>query len=173
MIGWAMIIVAWATVLNLACSSSGQFSGESSSISSSENQTIPSTTKPPNPISQTTSSASIPITKGSFTVWADPADPRPGQRYELHLEVSVSDSVGAYHCRDLTGFVSGTDRFYLSIPDYCRGGNFFVGKRPAAIKGKSVYHYRFHIPGAAASVRDTIEVQSKVLNEHQSIQVSF
>jgi hypothetical protein len=104
------------------------------------------------------------ITKGSFTVWTDPEDPRPGQKYDIVIQIKVPTTITSYRLRDLTGTVKGTDTYFKAI-------KFKSTERKAVKDG--VVQVRVDIPGAAQLVRDTIQIRSAVLKEEQTIQIVF
>lgn len=104
------------------------------------------------------------ITKGSFTVWTEPEDPSPGFSYEIVIEVKLSSEIKGYRLRDLTGMVTGTDRFEKPI-------KFKSTDRRAVKDGK--VQVRIPIPGADKLVRDTIRIRSEVLKEEQTIEIVF
>jgi len=104
------------------------------------------------------------ITKGSFTVWTEPRDPNPGQNYEIVIQVKLPTKITKYNLRDLTGTVTGSDRYFKRI-EYKSGD-----KRPVT---EGVVQVRIPIPGAAQLVRDTIKVRSEVLKEEQVIEIVF
>jgi len=104
------------------------------------------------------------ITKGSFTVWTEPEDPMPGRPYEIVIQVQLSSDIKGYRLRDLTGNVTGTDRFEKPI-------KFKSTERRAVKDGK--VQVRIPIPGADKLVRDTIRVRSDILKEEQTIEIVF
>ena len=56
------------------------------------------------------------VTKGSFTAWTVPKDPKPGQDYKIVIQIKVPETVKRYRIADLSGRVIGTDKYTLDIP---------------------------------------------------------
>ena len=105
------------------------------------------------------------VTKGSFTAWTVPADPAPGQNYLIVIQIELPDDVRRFPKRDLIGsIVIGTDGYRQAIPDNPRG--FLPTKERQA-------QMVIPVPGAANLVRDTIQLQSKILKEKQTLQIVF
>jgi len=104
------------------------------------------------------------VTRGSFTVWTDPEDPDPGQKYDIVIQVKLPRSLQTYRPRDLTGTVRGTDSYFKAI-------KFDANERRSVKEG--VVQVRVSIPGAAVRVRDTIKIHSTVLKEDQTIEIVF
>ncbi|MCH7686302.1 MAG: hypothetical protein IH899_06435 [Planctomycetes bacterium] len=118
------------------------------------------------------------VTKGSFTAWTVPDDPRPGQPYFIFIEVNLPKKIRRYDSKDLTGHVIGTDGYTTPI-GYYGGGRI----TPEGRWHERRYYGRFNrrkkqlvipIPAAReALVEDTIKVRSKVLKEEQSLKIVF
>ena len=110
------------------------------------------------------------VTKGSFTVWTEPADPLPRQPYFIVFQIRVPEGTQTYPKSDLRIDVEGTDTFHLQIPD--PGRNFaFIGELDV-IDG--TVQFVLPIPGAQAQVRDRIRVESrKILREKQQLMITF
>ncbi|MBI1349189.1 hypothetical protein GC163_23210 [bacterium] len=104
------------------------------------------------------------ITRGSFTVWTEPKDPKPRSKYEIVIQVKLPPSVKQYRLRDLTGMVVGTDGYRKQI-------TFKSTERKAVKEG--VVQIAITIPGAAQLVKDTIQIRSQVLDEEQTIEIIF
>lgn len=51
------------------------------------------------------------VQRGSFTVWTNPKDPKPGQYYDVIIEVKLPSNVTNYRESDLTGCIIGTDNY--------------------------------------------------------------
>lgn len=49
------------------------------------------------------------VTKGSFTAWAVPPNPRPRESYWINIEVKLPTNTQNYLQTDLAGTVVGTD----------------------------------------------------------------
>jgi hypothetical protein len=108
------------------------------------------------------------FSKGSFTVWTDPQDPAPSEDYHIVVQVDVSDARnkgGRYPKRDISGSVVGTDNYRQKFGGPEADGYFDVVKNRV--------QFRILVPGAAQLVRDTIEVRSEMLKEHQTIEIVF
>lgn len=110
------------------------------------------------------------VTKGSFTVWTEPADPRPFENYHIVVQIRVPRGLDAYPRSDLRIEVRGTDRFHLKLPDpryqfFEQGELTVIGDQVQLV---------LPIPGARANVRDTIDVESvKILREKQRLELKF
>jgi hypothetical protein len=104
------------------------------------------------------------ITKGSFTVWTEPEDPKPRQRYFIVIQVKLPASVKQYRLRDLSGDVRGTDRFYKQIR--------YSGTERKGVKD-GVVQIQVAIPGGEQLVKDTIRIKSELLKEEQTIEIVF
>lgn len=110
------------------------------------------------------------VTKGSFTAWTDPADPKPREDYLLVILVRVPDSVRKYTREDLSGFLEGDDGYESPI------GNFTGKGFPKQFYGQfddKAHRLVIRVPGAAAKVRDTIQIRSKILREEQTLEIVF
>ncbi len=110
------------------------------------------------------------VTKGSFTAWTVPADPKPREDYLVVILVRVPDRIRKYSKEDLSGFLEGDDGYESPIGDFTgKGfpkqfyGQFDNGARRLVIR----------VPGAAAKVRDTIQIRSKILREEQTLEIVF
>lgn len=104
------------------------------------------------------------ITKGSFTVWTEPENPRPRSSYEIIIQVELPKSTKQYRLSDLSGSVRGTDG-YLKLVKY-------PANERRTVKDGSV-QLAITIPGAAQLVKDVIQIRSKILNEEQTIEIIF
>ncbi|MDZ4686965.1 MAG: hypothetical protein SH850_17965, partial [Planctomycetaceae bacterium] len=104
------------------------------------------------------------ITKGSFTVWTEPKDPLPRQRYNIVIQVKVPKSVKQYRLRDLVGEVRGTDGFYKQI-------KYNSSDRKGVKDG--IVQLQVAIPGAVQLIKDTIRIKSEMLKEEQTIEIVF
>ena len=126
------------------------------------------------------------VTKGSFSVWTIPADPVPRQDYRIVIEVKLPSRVHRYRATDLSGMVVGTDLFRMAIPwdRFWPDRAIRLGSRGRFIrvrKGKRSYlpvkkhraQLMILVPGAAALVRDTIRIRSKLLKEQQTLHIVF
>jgi hypothetical protein len=104
------------------------------------------------------------ITKGSFTVWTEPEDPLPRQRYNIVIQVKVPKSVKQFRLRDLTGDVRGTDGYYKQIK---YGATDKKGVKDGIVQ------LQIAIPGAVQLIKDTIRIKSDMLKEEQTIEIVF
>ena len=110
------------------------------------------------------------VTKGSFTAWTDPADPKPREDYLLVILVRVPDSIRKYTKEDLSGFLTGDDGYETPI------GNFTGKGFPKQFYGQfddKAHRLVIRVPGAAAKVKDTIQIRSKILREEQTLEIVF
>lgn len=110
------------------------------------------------------------VTKGSFTAWTNPADPKPREDYLLVILVRVPDRIRKYTKEDLSGFLEGDDGYESPI------GNFTGSGFPKKFYGQFDDKARrlvIRVPGAAAKVRDTIQIRSKILREEQTLEIVF
>lgn len=103
-------------------------------------------------------------TKGSFTAWADPRDPKPDENYHIVIQVRLPSGVKKYRAADLTGRVIGTDGYRQPI-------RFDPTEQTDVEDG--VVELRIFVPGGARKVRDTVKVESKVLREKQTFEIEF
>lgn len=106
------------------------------------------------------------VTKGSFTVWTVPEDPMPGQQYVIMIQIKLKNNVKRFPRRDVSGNIVGTDGY----KDYF-GGPTEPGYYP--IENNSVRFQALTVPGAAKLVKDVINVESKILDEKQRIELVF
>jgi len=108
------------------------------------------------------------ITKGSFSAWTVPNDPKPGEDYQIIIVVRLPDRVKRYQASDLKGLVIGTDGYKQPIPgpEYSRGRVYLPMKEQTA-------QLVITVPGAQQRVKDTIEIRSTTLREKQTLQIEF
>ena len=104
------------------------------------------------------------ITKGSFTVWTEPADPAPFQPYTVVIEVKLPANTLNFLASDLSGHVEGTDGYLQTIGD---------GEDQPFEHLGAIAHLRMFVPGAVKMVRDTVKIYSSLLKEQQSIAIEF
>lgn len=110
------------------------------------------------------------VSKGSFSAWTEPADPKPFQDYLIVIHVQVPARIKTYSEKDLSGFMTGTDGHQTPIGQYT-GNKFpkkFYGMFDAEHKLLAI-----RIPGAKAKVKDTIKVESRALKEKQTLEIVF
>jgi hypothetical protein len=123
------------------------------------------------------------VTKGSFTAWAEPAEPKPGESYLIIIEVRLPDDVKRYRLADLSGEVLGSDRYRQRIPWDRRAPGASaasVGAKLTRISSSDVLQVKDHkiqlvikVPGAARLVRDRIQIRSGRLRESQELTLVF
>lgn len=117
------------------------------------------------------------VQQGSFTAWTVPANPRVGQDYLIVVEVQIPEGTNRYSRADLVGQLVGTDGYKVMIPD----GREFNGegwrrpkRTPAFRRQGNKARIVFFVRGAhQAMVRDTIQIRSRLLDEHQKLQIVF
>lgn len=112
------------------------------------------------------------VTKGSFTVWSVPKDPQPSEAYQIFIEVKLPPNTQKYTRDDLSGSVVGTDGFSLPLARSADAFPDIEQTQTFQFDGLTARFSTF-IPGGAEAVRDTIKVQSILLNEQQIISVAF
>ena len=103
-------------------------------------------------------------TKGSFSAWSEPQDPKPGEEYEVVIRIRLPDKITKFRGSDISGNVIGTDRYRKTIR--FRSNEFFPVENGAV-------EIRIQIPGAQKLVRDTIRVESRILREKQVFEIEF
>ena len=103
-------------------------------------------------------------TKGSFSAWADPRDPLPGQDYFVVIQVRLPKTVTKYRGSDISGSVTGTDGYKQPIRFK---GNVVLPVEDGAVQIK------VPVPGTREFVRDVIKVESKLLKEKQTFEIEF
>jgi hypothetical protein len=101
------------------------------------------------------------VKKGSFTVWTVPADPAPYEAYKIIIQVQYKKPGQKLLQSDISGMVRGTDKWERMISE----------KTTTIIPEAN--QIVLEIPGAKYKVRDTINVQSRLLGESQRIQIVF
>lgn len=111
------------------------------------------------------------VVKGSFSAWASPANPAPGQTYDIIINVKLPSNVMAYTESDLTGFLTGTDGYKQTIGP--NTGKLYSMQAFSYTPGSGVAQLIVHVPGAQSMVQDTVDIRSSVLNEAQTITIRF
>lgn len=131
------------------------------------------------------------VRAGNFTVWtypirtvfgekAEPGDfPRVGEDYYIVIQVKVPKERRVYRLSDLSGMVTGTDGYTQKIPAYA----FTMGPNEELIRARTsrairvidgVVQIFIRVPAAnQAFVRDRIEIESRLLDEAQLIELVF
>lgn len=123
------------------------------------------------------------VKKGSFAAWTVPADPKPREDYLIIIRIKLPPGSKTYRVSDIGGEVIGTDGFMLKVPFDTRrpdatrterNGNV-VPVKPNDLLRIVDGHAQIvvNIPGAAALVKDTIQVKSKILKEEQRLEIEF
>lgn len=110
------------------------------------------------------------VKKGSFSVFTIPVDPEPGKSYDIVITVDLSsaDEISNYKQSDLTGSIMGTDGFMYGLGSNLDGietFNFMPEKLQAVLK--------ITIPGAIKNTKDTVKINSSLLEESQTIELVF
>lgn len=102
--------------------------------------------------------------QGSFSVWTEPANPRPGDPYRIIIQVRLPEKTEKYLVTDLEGVVVGSDGYRKPIP------GFATGELPV-VDG----YARLSVPIVSADkrVRDTVFIRSRLLRETQKLLIEF
>ena len=105
-------------------------------------------------------------TKGNFSAWPDPRDPKPGQTYYIVIQIRLPRAASSkkYRGSDLSGLVVGTDKYRQEI-------RFKADEKFAVVDG--AVEVRILVPGGAQRVRDTVNIESKLLREKQTFEIEF
>lgn len=103
-------------------------------------------------------------TRGSFSAWAEPRDPKPGQDYHIVIHIQLPPKYKKYKGSDLTGMVIGTDKYEQKIQ--------YKGNETFPVEDGAV-EFRIRVPGGGRLVRDTIRVESKLLKEKHTFEIEF
>jgi hypothetical protein len=135
------------------------------------------------------------VQKGSFAAWITPQgidnvhrrfrpvgepgeSPQQGEVYHITIRIRLPNDRVTYSISDLSGEVVGTDKYRQRIPDraYIRDkeGNLVRPSRVSTIKVKNhIAEIIFEVPGADEFVEDTIQVESTLLKESQTLTLKF
>ena len=106
-------------------------------------------------------------TKGSFSAWTEPQDPKPLEDYTIVIQIRLPRTIKKYPASDLSGSVSGTDGYRQTIPSPSERNQ----KYPVE---NGISEIRIHVPGGGQRVRDTIQIASKILRgEKQTFEIEF
>ncbi len=103
-------------------------------------------------------------TKGSFSAWPDPRDPKPGEDYFIVIQIRLPKNITKYRGSDVSGNVIGTDGYRQAIR--------FKTNETLDVEEGAV-RMRIFVPGAARLIRDTVRVESKILKEKQTFEIEF
>ena len=138
--------------------------------SSDQTQTTTPVTTPtpaPVPVQPIAPPPANAVVKGSFTVWANPAAPREFEPYKIHIQVKLPSNTKVYSKNDLSGTLFGTDDYRQVINQEPEHQFFYF------TPGSGFAEYVMLIPGAELGVNDRIEVRSRLINEAQTISITF
>ncbi|MDB4423395.1 hypothetical protein N9276_02315, partial [Rhodopirellula sp.] len=119
------------------------------------------------------------VSKGSFTAWTVPKNPRPLQNYRIVIEINLPQEVKGYYPRDLSGVVVGTDSYKQTLPfspgtvTRQSGSTRPLSKFKRITVRKHKVQFLVPVPGAARLVRDRITLRSKLLKEEHSLELVF
>lgn len=124
------------------------------------------------------------VTKGSFTAFTIPANPKPRDVYSIVIEVRLPDDVKEYRVSDLVGEVRGSDKYVQKIPYdkdapsaagfQSKGEGFKVLKDSTVLEVfKNRVQIIVKVPGAARLVKDVIRIRSRKLKEAQELTLVF
>ncbi len=124
------------------------------------------------------------VTRGSFTAFTIPAQPKPRESYSIVIELKLPSDVSKYRVSDLTGDVNGTDNYTQKLPidqrvpkasGYpTRDGQIKTLERDTvlhAVDGRIQIVVK--VPGADRLVKDEINIQSRKLRETQKLTIVF
>lgn len=123
------------------------------------------------------------VTKGSFTAWTVPEDPKPREAYQIIIQVTLPKKVRRYRSSDLSGRVIGTDDYTQEIPYDRRkpaaakttrkGRLVIVRQRDYLPLKERVAQLAITVPGAGILIKDTIVIESRILKEKQTLEIEF
>ena len=123
------------------------------------------------------------VTRGSFTAWTVPENPRPRQPYRIIIEVRLPDRFRRYRVSDLSGEVVGTDKYRQKIPWDVRApwaSMSWAGDELVTISSAERLDIRNNkvqlvitVLGAERLVRDAITIRSRLLREEQKLELVF
>ena len=124
------------------------------------------------------------VTKGSFTAFTIPAQPRPRQSYSIVIEIRVANDAKKFRVSDLTGQVRGSDGYAQKLPFDARSPNasgYPVENQSIKTLDNSAIldvvdnrvQLVIKVPGAAKLVKDEIRIRSKKLREEQVLTLVF
>ncbi len=103
-------------------------------------------------------------TKGSFSAWPDPRDPKPGEDYFIVIQIRLPKNITKYRGSDVSGNVIGTDGYRQAIR--------FKTNETLDVEDGAV-QMRIFVPGGGKLIRDTVRVESKILKEKQTFEIEF
>lgn len=104
------------------------------------------------------------VRQGSFSVWTEPPNPRPGDPYRIIIQVRLPEQTQRYLVTDLQGVVVGSDGYRKPIPGFAKGELPIVDG-----------YARLAVPIVSADkkVRDTVFIRSRLLRETQKLLIEF
>ncbi|MBX3441991.1 MAG: hypothetical protein KF774_06270 [Planctomyces sp.] len=135
------------------------------------------------------------VRAGSFAAWTTPQGldnlgrrikppgepgeaPEPREMYHITIQIRLPKNNGSYSLSDLTGSVVGTDDYRQRIPRdvFIKGRRGKLVKTPetGTLPAKNgVVELIVAVPGGDRLVEDTIELRSKLLDESQTLTLTF
>lgn len=123
------------------------------------------------------------VTKGSFTTWTVPEKPVPGESYRIVIQVTLPNEITQYRSSDLSGKVIGTDSYTQIIPydrrkpnsvKTTQNGQLVVVRKDDFLPVKNrITQIVIEVPGATELIKDTIQIESKLLQENQTLVRQF
>lgn len=160
--------LAWACVGESQFSGGSSHGGESRSSGSEQKPSVSSPSEAP-----AVKAPLAAVSKGSFSAWTVPSDPRPFQEYEIFVLVNLPFEAHDYDVNDLDGTVQGTDGyragFGRSTPPPERAYQY----APVIRKEGRALTIVMRIPGGERLVEDRVSVSSKVLGEAHELELVF
>ena len=124
------------------------------------------------------------VTKGSFTAWTEPANPKPFENYLIVIEIRLPEGTRAFRLNDLSGDVRGTDDYRQRIPYDAGAPMASAVSTPEGLRRirssdqvdvvANKVQLVIKVPGAGRKlVRDTIRIRSRRLREEQELSLVF
>ena len=115
------------------------------------------------------------VVKGSFSVFAEPPNPRPREPYLITVDVDLAaaDLADGYSYADLSGSISGTDGFFFQLESISNPNDYEYLGFSYSPEFAPFFEFYVLIPGAMNLVKDTIAIKSNLLNEAQEIEIIF
>ena len=175
-----VLLLGLGCFFTISCSDEAAFFGTHSEFAAAfqEDESLdPADTMPNQNFSSTDPDLVLPppppaaaITKGSFTVWTEPEQPRPRQDYFIVVRVNLPPNIVDYPKTDLSGGIIGTDNYSRDIHSIARPA-YILRDRFEAFGNYA--ELRAWVPGAEFLVKDTITIRSKMLDEEQTIYFVF
>lgn len=137
---------------------------------SKEGEAVPRSISTPVPTNTNPTS----VTKGSFTARAEPPNPGRLQNYRIIIDIKLPPGTTNYPLTDLSGFLSGTDGYTQRIPESYGGCDAQSFGQPNFSVSGNIATISLCVPGASIpSTRDTVDIRSTLLNEHQDLSIQF